>query len=197
MKKLFTLLAIVLTFQCMAQVDTSGMTWYENEYRNPDIENVDSIIAMMDSMFLPLEERSRWRSWRRLRHLVDTCPEGTTWDHGMLSSGCEVAAGCYTQEQQKENYEWFYKCRKEDEGSGGIIALKSLDDLIPETPITIEDIEKWIEYCKNNPIIWYPIKNPMNLNIVMDSTDIDYDNPIIDPKDPNDIVGLFKWLKDN
>lgn len=49
MKNLFTILAIALTFQCVGQDE--DITWYENEYRNPEIKNVDSIVSMMDSLF--------------------------------------------------------------------------------------------------------------------------------------------------
>ena len=51
-------------------IERKVLECYENEYRNPNIENVDSIIAMMDSLFPPhLEERTRWGSWRRFKHL--------------------------------------------------------------------------------------------------------------------------------
>ena len=220
MKKLLTLLAIVLTIQCMAQTypykldkDTIGeITWYENEYRNPNIENVDSIISMMDSMFPPSREnRSRLRSWRRFKYLVDTCPEGTTWGDKMVSSGCEVEAGCYTQEQKRYNYEWFYKCEY-GEGSNGITALKSLYDFtviadgktitgkldknksndiivkfhnVPETPITIEDIEKYIKDCYNDSTaVGIRINTRGRGNRVI--------HRHIEPT----FEGFYKWLKD-
>ena len=73
MKKLIIIIliaVITVTVQCTAQeIDT---TWYENEYRNPDIENVESIISMMDSLF-PLEHvgtiRNSIASWKRLKHI--------------------------------------------------------------------------------------------------------------------------------
>ncbi|MCK5614706.1 hypothetical protein KAR91_73270 [Candidatus Pacearchaeota archaeon] len=44
-----------------------SIVWYENEYRNPNIENVDSIVGMMDSM-LPANAK-QIGSWNRFRHL--------------------------------------------------------------------------------------------------------------------------------
>ena len=199
MKKLITILAIVLTVQCVAQEK--------------------------DSIHFNIDDR-----YRRIRYtipIVDTCPEGTTWMHGLRSSGCEVVAECCTEEEIKENYEWFSKCRKEDEGSGGITALKSLNDFVViangktiigklnknksndvivkfynglETPITIEYIERWIEHCYNDSTLLkhqhFGVEGEMCL-IDWECISESHYKDIWIHKDPNDIVGLLKWLKDN
>jgi hypothetical protein len=70
MKKLLIILIALVAVSCVAQENDTA--WYKNEYRNPDVENVDSIIAMMDSIF-PIEHvgsiRNSVGSWKRARHL--------------------------------------------------------------------------------------------------------------------------------
>jgi len=76
---------------------------------------------------------------------------------------------------------------------GGCDTCGTLVGII-ETPITIEDIERWVEHCKKDTLEAIPFEGK--------GYKYTYKKVVkFDPfkyyfvKDPNDIVGLLKWLK--
>ena len=125
MKKLITILAIVLTVQCMAQEKDS----------------------------IPFNKDDRYRRTTALNDCFSVVSNG------------KIITG------------------KLDENKS--------DNLVPETPITIEDIERWIEHCYNDStLVEVPYQCSMIGCLVHHAPVNEWQH-----KDPNDIVGLLKWLK--
>ena len=189
--KLLTLIAIVLTVQCFGQT----------------------------------------RDFYRLRDtmpLVDTCPEGTTWLNRIATSSCEVVAGCYTDEQKQEAYDFISECMEDEGGMSSFAGLKDIaqekDSAIfeykgkyysyvfdakgttsdyvttvqPETPITIEDIGRWIEHCYNDSTLLKHQHFEVEGEMCLIDWECIYETHYKDiwiHKDPNNIVELLEYLK--